>query len=339
MIQRTGMMSPLMHFIVSLGIAAVIWTGSYLIVHHEITAGNFVSFITALIMLYNPIKSIGNNYNNVQMAFMAMERVFDKLERRPAVCDKKGAVALTGVKEGIEYRDVCFEYTRGHPVLKHINMKAGVGHTIAFVGNSGGGKTTLVNLLPRFYDVKSGRILIDGTDIRNFTLESLRDKIAIVFQDNFLFAGTIKENILLGKENASEEEVREAVKSACLEEFVDGLEKGLDTEIGERGVLLSGGQKQRIAIARAFLKNAPIVILDEATSALDNKSEAVVQQAIDNLMKDRTVFIIAHRLSTVRNADRIVVVNYGEIVESGTHEELLEKENGVYASLYKSQLK
>ena len=299
----------------------------------------FVSFITALIMLYNPIKSIGNNYNNVQMAFMAMERVFDKLERRPAVCDKKGAVALTGVKEGIEYRDVCFEYTRGHPVLKHINMKAGVGHTIAFVGNSGGGKTTLVNLLPRFYDVKSGRILIDGTDIRNFTLESLRDKIAIVFQDNFLFAGTIRENILLGKENASEEEVREAVKSACLEEFVGGLEKGLDTEIGERGVLLSGGQKQRIAIARAFLKNAPIVILDEATSALDNKSEAVVQQAIDNLMKDRTVFIIAHRLSTVRNADRIVVVNYGEIVESGTHEELLEKENGVYASLYKSQLK
>lgn len=339
MIQRTGMMSPLMHFIVSLGIAAVIWTGSYLIVHHEITAGNFVSFITALIMLYNPIKSIGNNYNNVQMAFMAMERVFDKLERRPAVCDKKGAVALTGVKEGIEYRDVCFEYTRGHPVLKHINMKAGVGHTIAFVGNSGGGKTTLVNLLPRFYDIKSGRILIDGTDIRNFTLESLRDKIAIVFQDNFLFAGTIRENILLGKENASEEEVKEAVKSACLEEFVGGLEKGLDTEIGERGVLLSGGQKQRIAIARAFLKNAPIVILDEATSALDNKSEAVVQQAIDNLMKDRTVFIIAHRLSTVRNADRIVVVNYGEIVESGTHEELLEKENGVYASLYKSQLK
>lgn len=339
MIQRTGMMSPLMHFIVSLGIAAVIWTGSYLIVHHQITAGNFVSFITALIMLYNPIKSIGNNYNNVQMAFMAMERVFDKLERKPAICSKKDAVELTEVKKGIEYRDVSFEYARNHPVLKHINMKVEVGQTIALVGNSGGGKTTLVNLLPRFYDVKSGGILIDGTDIRNYSLNSLRDRIAVVFQDNFLFDGTIRENILLGKENASNEELNAAVKSACLEEFVSGLDMGLDTEIGERGVLLSGGQKQRIAIARAFLKNAPIVILDEATSALDNKSEAVVQQAIDNLMKDRTVFIIAHRLSTVRNADRIVVVNYGEIVESGTHEELLEKENGVYASLYKSQLK
>lgn len=339
MIQRTGMMSPLMHFIVSLGIAAVIWTGSYLIVHHQITAGNFVSFITALIMLYNPIKSIGNNYNNVQMAFMAMERVFDKLERKPAICSKKDAVELTEVKKGIEYRDVCFEYARNHPVLKHINMKVEVGQTIALVGNSGGGKTTLVNLLPRFYDVKSGGILIDGTDIRNYSLNSLRDRIAVVFQDNFLFDGTIRENILLGKESASNEELNAAVKSACLEEFVSGLDMGLDTEIGERGVLLSGGQKQRIAIARAFLKNAPIVILDEATSALDNKSEAVVQQAIDNLMKDRTVFIIAHRLSIVRNADRIVVVNYGEIVESGTHEELLEKENGVYASLYKSQLK
>ena len=338
MIQRTGMMSPLMHFIVSLGIAAVIWTGSYLIVHHQITAGNFVSFITALIMLYNPIKSIGNNYNNVQMAFMAMERVFE-LERKPAICSKKDAVELTEVKKGIEYRDVCFEYARNHPVLKHINMKVEVGQTIALVGNSGGGKTTLVNLLPRFYDVKSGGILIDGTDIRNYSLNSLRDRIAVVFQDNFLFDGTIRENILLGKESASNEELNAAVKSACLEEFVSGLDMGLDTEIGERGVLLSGGQKQRIAIARAFLKNAPIVILDEATSALDNKSEAVVQQAIDNLMKDRTVFIIAHRLSTVRNADRIVVVNYGEIVESGTHEELLEKENGVYASLYKSQLK
>ncbi len=339
MIQRTGMMSPLMHFIVSLGIAAVIWTGSYLIVHHQISAGNFVSFITALIMLYNPIKSIGNNYNNVQMAFMAMERVFSKLEKLPAIRNRQNAKELKGIAKGIEYRDVCFEYNKGHPVLKHINLKIDIGQTIAFVGNSGGGKTTLVNLLPRFYEVNSGAVLIDDVDIRNYTLNSLRDNIAIVFQDNFLFAGTIRENILLGKENATEDELKRAVKDACLEEFVGSLDKGLDTEIGERGVLLSGGQKQRIAIARAFLKNAPIVILDEATSALDNKSEAVVQQAIDNLMKDRTVFIIAHRLSTVRNADRIVVVNYGEIVESGTHDELLAKENGVYASLYKSQLR
>lgn len=339
MIQRTGMMSPLMHFIVSLGIAAVIWTGSYLIVHQQISAGNFVSFITALIMLYNPIKSIGNNYNNVQMALMAMERVFRNLGRVPSIRSNPEAQELTTVGDCIEYRDVCFGYKPGHPVLKHVNLKIAVGQTVAFVGNSGGGKTTLVNLLPRFYDVNSGQVTIDGTDIRRFSLDSLRDKIAVVFQDNFLFDGTIRDNILLGKENATKQELDAAVRDACLEEFIGGLDLGLDTRIGERGVLLSGGQKQRIAIARAFLKNAPIVILDEATSALDNKSEAVVQKAIDNLMKDRTVFIVAHRLSTVRNADRIVVVNYGEIVESGTHQELLEKENGVYASLYKSQLR
>lgn len=339
MIQRTGLMSPLMHFIVSLGIAVVIWLGSYLIVHHEITAGNFVSFITALIMLYNPIKSIGNNYNSVQMALMAMERVFDLLEKKPAICNKPDAVKLTAVNNGIEYRNVNFEYVKNKPVLKNINLNIKVGETVAFVGNSGGGKTTLVNLLPRFYDVKSGNVLIDGRDVRDIDLVSLRDKIAVVFQDNFLFAGTIRENILLGKEDATPEQIDKAIKSACLDEFIRSLEKGLDTQIGERGVLLSGGQKQRIAIARAFIKDAPVVILDEATSALDNKSEAVVQQAIENLMKDRTVLIIAHRLSTVRNADKIVVVNYGEIAEIGSHEQLINKENSIYASLYKTQLK
>ena len=339
MVQRMGMMSPLMHFIVSLGIAAVIWTGSYLIVHQEITAGNFVSFITALIMLYNPIKSIGNNFHNVQLAFMAMERVFSLMKEIPAIHNNPEAVELKEVKDKIEYKNVSFSYVKNKPVLKNVDLSINVGQTIAFVGNSGGGKTTLVNLLPRFYDVKGGEITIDGVDVRKYELNSLRDKIAIVFQDNFLFSGTIRENILLGKNDATEEEINNAIENACLSEFIASLDKGLDTEIGERGVLLSGGQKQRIAIARAFMKNAPIVILDEATSALDNKSEAVVQQAIDNLMKDRTVFIIAHRLSTVRNADRIVVVNYGEIVESGTHEELLNKEDSVYASLYKSQLK
>ena len=338
MIQRTGMLSPIMHFVVSLGIAAVIWLGSYLIVTHQITAGNFVSFISALIMLYNPIKSIGNNFNAVQMSLLAMENVFRLLESTPAITSRPDAKPLKNISNKIEYKDVCFEYVKNKPVLKHINLSINVGQTIALVGNSGGGKTTFVNLLPRFYDVKSGSILFDGVDIRNFELNSLRDKIAIVFQDNFLFAGTIRENILLGKENASQEEITKAVKGACLEEFIKSLDKGLDTQIGERGVLLSGGQKQRIAIARAFLKNAPIVILDEATSALDNKSEAVVQEAINNLMKDRTVFIIAHRLSTVHNADKIVVINYGEIVESGTHKELLAKENGIYASLYKTQL-
>ncbi len=339
MIQRTGMMSPLMHFIVSLGIAAVIWLGSYLIVTKQISPGNFVSFITALIMLYNPIKSIGNNFNSVQMALMAMERVFGLLETVPIIHNKPDAKKLEKVKKTIEYKDVCFEYNPNKPILKNINLKITCGQTIAFVGNSGGGKTTLVNLLPRFYDLKSGQVLIDGQDIRDLELNSLRDKIAIVFQDNFLFAGTIKENILLGRTDISDEKLNNAIKCACLEEFINSLDNGLDTQIGERGVLLSGGQKQRIAIARAFIKDAPIVILDEATSALDNKSEAVVQQAIDNLMKDRTVFIIAHRLSTVRNADKIVVVNYGEIVETGTHEELLANDNSVYGALYKTQIK
>lgn len=341
MIQRTGMMSPLMHFIVSLGIAAVIWYGSYLIVHHTITAGSFVSFIAALIMLYTPIKSIGNNFNNVQMALMAMERVFGLLDRMPAIQSKENAKPMTGLQKQIEYKDVSFAYEKGRPVLKHVNLTINKGQTIAFVGNSGGGKSTLISLLPRFYDLgnNSGQILIDGTNIKDLDLDSLRQNIAVVFQDNFLFDGTIRENILLGNENAKEEEIQKAIRMACLDEFIKTLKDGLDTRIGERGVLLSGGQKQRIAIARAFLKNAPIVILDEATSALDNKSEAVVQQAIDNLMQDRTVLIIAHRLSTVRNADKIVVVNYGEIVESGSHDELLKMENSVYASLYRAQLK
>lgn len=339
MIQRTGIMSPLMHFVVSLGIAAIIWLGSYLIVTKQLTPGAFVSFITALIMLYNPIKSIGNNFNSVQMSLLAMERVFGILESQPAIRNQSSAKKLGTIKKNIIFKDVCFEYVKDKPVLKHINLEADIGQTVALVGNSGGGKSTIVSLLPRFYDVNSGSIMIDGEDIRHFDLDSLRDHIAIVFQDNFLFKGTIRDNIILGNVNAKEEDIRKAVKQACLEEFVDTLEKGLDTEIGERGVLLSGGQKQRIAIARAFLKNAPIVILDEATSALDNKSEAIVQQAIDNLMDNRTVFVIAHRLSTVRNANKIVVVNDGQIVEEGTHEELLEKPEGAYASLYKMQLK
>ncbi len=339
MVQRTGIMSPLMHFIVSVGVAMVIWLGSYLIVTHTITPGNFVSFIAALIMLYTPIKAIGNNYNAVQMALLAMDRVFELMDGTPDIVGKPKAQKLDGIKRGIEYKDVCFEYEEGKPILKHVNLKIKKGETIAFVGNSGGGKTTMVNLLPRFYDTISGSVLFDGKDVKDLDLDSLRENIAIVFQDNFLFSGTIRDNIMLGKENATEKEVIQAVKDACLEEFINGLEKGLDTEIGERGTLLSGGQKQRIAIARAFLKNAPVVILDEATSALDNKSEAVVQKAVDNLMKDRTVFIIAHRLSTVRNADKIAVINYGELVELGSHDELLAKKDSIYASLYQTQLK
>lgn len=338
MIQRTGMLSPLMHFIVSLGIALVIWLGSYLIVTKQLSAGSFVSFIAALIMLYNPIKSIGNNFNSVQMAIMAMERVFGLLEALPDIRNCENPILMEKPQKHIEYKDVCFAYEKGKPVLQNINLDIKIGETIAFVGNSGGGKSTLVNLLPRFYDVTSGKVMIDGVDIKQLDINSLRDNIAIVFQDNFLFGGTIRDNILLGNENASEDDIQKAIKSACLEEFIASLKNGLDTEIGERGVLLSGGQKQRIAIARAFIKNAPIIILDEATSALDNKSEAIVQQAIDNLMVDRTVFIIAHRLSTVRNADKIVVVNYGKIAEIGSHDELINKENSIYASLYRTQL-
>ncbi|MDR0968079.1 MAG: ABC transporter ATP-binding protein/permease [Holosporaceae bacterium] len=332
MTQRTGILSPIMHLTIGAGIAIIIWFGSYLILNDLLTAGGFVAFTTSVIMLYQPIKSMGNDFNSVQLSLMAIERVFTLLKETPAIKNRPNARRLTSVKNKIEYKDVCFEYEKDRPILKNINFTANVGETVALVGNSGGGKTTLVNLLPRFYDITSGSIFIDGVDIRSLELDSLRDKIAVVFQDNFLFGGTIRDNILLGKENASQEELEQAVKSACLKDFVSKLDKGLDTEIGERGVLLSGGQKQRVAIARAFIKNAPIVILDEATSALDNKSEAIVQKAIDNLMKDRTVFVIAHRLSTVRNADKIVVVNNGEIVEIGTHDELINK-NGAYAAL------
>lgn len=339
MVQKTAWMTPAQHIIVSIGIGAVIGYGSYLIVNGDITSGNFVSFITALILLYTPIKSIGKNYNAMQVSFLAIERVVEILETEPTIFDKPNAVTLKGVKKSINFNHVYFEYKEGVPVLKDINLEVKAGTTVALVGNSGGGKTTIVNLIPRFYDVKSGSITIDKTDIRDISLESLRDNIAVVFQDNFLFAGTIRDNILLGKEDATEEEIATAVKMACLDEFINELENGLDTKIGERGSLLSGGQRQRLAIARAFIKNAPVVILDEATSALDNKAEAVVQRAIDNLMQDRTVFVIAHRLSTVQNADKIVVINDGEIIETGTHEELLQEENGAYKALYNAQFK
>ena len=339
MIQRTAWMTPLMHVIVSVGIGGVIGYGSYLIVNGTITSGNFVSFITALVMLYAPIKSIGKNFNNVQVAFLAIERVFDILDIIPEIKNKKNAKELKNINKDICFENVSFEYIPNTPVLKNIDLKIKAGTTTAIVGNSGGGKTTLVNLLPRFYDVKNGAVKIDGEDIRNLTLESLRDNIAVVFQDNFLFEGTIRDNIIIGKADATDEDIEKALKMAYLDDFVSGLENGVDTEIGERGTLLSGGQRQRLAIARAFVKNAPIVILDEATSALDNKAEAVVQKAIDNLMKDRTVFVIAHRLSTVQNADKIVVVNDGQVVEEGTHESLLNIENGAYKALYNAQFK
>lgn len=335
--QKTGWLSPMMHIMVSVGIAAVIGLGSYMIVKGTITSGNFVSFITALIMLYTPIKLLGNNAKNMQNALLALERVIKQLDAVPRIKDKPNAKILKGLNDSIEFKDVKFEYKKNKPVLKGISFKVQKGETFALVGNSGGGKSTIVNLIPRFYDIKSGNVMIDGTDVRDYTLESLRDNISVVFQDNFLFSGTIRENIMLGNLNATEAELHEAIKDSYLEDFIKSLEKGLDTNIGERGVLLSGGQKQRIGIARAFLKNAPILILDEATSALDNEAEKIVQQAIENLMKDRTVFVIAHRLTTVQNADRIAVIKDGKLVELGNHNELIHIQDGVYRHLYESQ--
>lgn len=339
MVQKTQWLSPMMHVIVSVGIAAAIGYGSHLIMTEQISAGNFVSFITALILLYTPVKNIGNNLNAVQMSFFAIEHIFEKLDMVPSIRDKENAKKLERKHSKIIFDNVNFEYTPNVPVLKNISLEINKGETIAFVGNSGGGKTTIVNLIPRFYDVISGKITIDGTDIRDYTLESLRENIAVVFQDNFLFSGTIKDNILLGKADASDEEINNALKMAYLDEFVSTLKDGINTQIGERGILLSGGQKQRVAIARAFLKNAPILILDEATSALDNKAEAIVQKAIDNLMQDKTVFVIAHRLSTIQNADRIAVINEGELVELGNHDQLINIENGRYKALYNMQFK
>ncbi len=338
MVKGTNWLSPLMHIIMSIGVALVIGCGSYLIVSGKITSGNFVAFIAALMMLYTPLKSVGNNYIAIQNSFLAIDRIFEILDLQPSIVNKPEAQAISEVHKDIVFDHVHFEYVPGREVLHDINLSIPIGHTVALVGNSGGGKTTISALLPRLYDITKGSIKIDGKDIRDLKQDDLRKLIAMVFQDNFLFSGTIRENILLGKADADEETMWRALKSACLDDFVRELPNQLDTEIGERGILLSGGQKQRLAIARAFVKNAPIVILDEATSALDNKSERVVQEALDNLMKNRTVIVIAHRLSTIQNADKIVVINDGKIAEEGTHEELL-KQNGAYASLYKMQFK
>lgn len=335
--QHIGWLSPLMHIIVSCGIGAVIGLGSYLIVQGKLTAGQFVSFITALIMLYTPIKGLGNNAKSMTTCLCAMERVVAKLDKKSGIIDKPDAINFPDFKDKITFEDINFEYKKDKPVLKNISFEVTKGETIALVGNSGGGKTTIVNLLPRFYKLKKGAIKIDGISINDIKLNDLRAHIAIVFQDNFLFEGTIRDNILLGKLDATEAELHNAIKNSYLEDFINSLENGLDTQIGERGVLLSGGQKQRIGIARAFLKNAPILILDEATSALDNQAEHIVQQAIDNLMKDRTVFVIAHRLSTIQNANRIAVINQGYLTELGTHEELLKIPNGDYKKLYNMQ--
>lgn len=337
--KRSAWMSPIMYFIASIGIACVLHYGTQLIISGEMTAGSFASFVTSLLLLYKPMKTLGGTLTSIQGIFVSFGRVFELFDIVPSIIDKPNAQVMTDLHSSIDFENVCFEYEKDRPVLNNINMHVNKGETIALVGNSGGGKSTLVNLLPRFYDVLSGAIKFDGVDIRDITLESLRHHISIVFQDNFLFTGTIKDNILLGNPDATEEDIQNAVKSAHLEEFLGTLPNGLDTVLGERGTSLSGGQRQRVAIARAMVRKSPIVILDEATSALDNKSEAVVQKALDALMQNKTVFVIAHRLSTIRNADKIAVINEGHLVELGTHDELLNIENGQYKLLYDMQFR
>ena len=337
--KRSGCMSPLMYLIASFGIATVLGVGTYLINSGQMTAGSFASFVTSLLLLYKPVKTLGNTLTGIQNIFVAMGRIFELFDLEPEIKDSPNARELKGLNESIKFENVEFEYIPNHPVLKNLNLEVKKNETLAIVGNSGGGKSTLVNLLPRFYDIKSGAIKFDGTDIREYTIESLRQNISMVFQDNFLFSGTIRENIMMGNPSASEQELRQAIESAHLQEMIADLPDGLESMLGERGLTLSGGQRQRVAIARAMLRNAPIVILDEATSALDNESEAIVQKAMDNLMKNRTVFIIAHRLSTIKNANRIAVINEGELVELGTHEELMSIPEGEYKTLYEMQFK
>lgn len=337
--KRVGWMSPIMYFICSIGIALVMFYGNHLIISGQMTAGSFASFVTSLLLLYKPVKDLGRTLTDLQTTFVALGRVFELFDLVPNIKNKENAIKMNGLKSAIDFEHVYFEYEENTPVLKDFNLHVNKDETIALVGNSGGGKSTIVNLLPRFYDIQKGSIKFDGIDIRDLEIESLRDNISFVFQDNFLFSGTIKDNILMGKETATEEEIQAVIKLAHLDEFLSTLENGIDTYVGERGASLSGGQRQRVAIARAMIKNAPIVILDEATSALDNESEAIVQKALDNLMQNKTVFVIAHRLSTINNADRIAVINEGELVELGTHEQLMSIPDGNYRHLYEMQFK
>lgn len=335
--KRAGWMSPLMYSIASVGIAIVLAYGTKLINTGIMTVGGFASFVTSLLLLYKPVKNLGRGLQQLQEFFVAIGRILELFDYDIKIQDKKDAVDFPKIQDGVHFEHVVFEYKKDLPVLKDISLDVKKGETLAIVGNSGGGKSTIVSLLPRFYDLKSGSIKFDNVDVRDIKLKDLRYNIAMVFQDNFLFSCSIKENILMGNPNATDEELKNVIKLAHLEEMIAELPDGIDTELTERGVTISGGQRQRVAIARAMIKNAPIIILDEATSALDNESEDIVQKALDNLIKDKTVFVIAHRLSTIKNADRIAVINEGELVELGTHEELIQIENGEYKHLYDMQ--
>ncbi|WP_409304405.1 ABC transporter ATP-binding protein [Peribacillus sp. SCS-155] len=316
----------------------VIGYSGYQVIQGELTMGTMVAFVGFIDRLYNPLRRLVNSSTTMTQTLASMDRVFEFTDEKYDIDDKPGAIELREVEGDISFQDVTFSYDENEDsVLKHINLTVKKGETIALVGMSGGGKSSFVSLIPRFYDVSGGRILLDGTDIRDFKVRSLRDKIGMVLQDNILFSESVKFNILMGKPGAAEEEVIRAAKAANAHEFITNLPQGYDTKVGERGVKLSGGQKQRIAIARVFLKNPPILILDEATSALDLESEHLIQEALEKLAKDRTTFIVAHRLSTITHADRIVLIEHGEIAEIGRHEELMNLQ-GHYHRLFQVQL-
>ncbi len=327
---------PLMEFIGGVAIALFIWFGGKLVISGAMTPGEFFALMTSLIVAYDPVKRIGKVNSTVQQGIAAATRVFAIIDIKPAISDTPGATELPPFKNSIDFVNVNFNYEDGTRALTDINLSVPAGQTLAIVGHSGGGKTTLTNLVPRFLDVTDGSIKIDGHDIREVTMRSLRDCIAMVTQQTILFNDTVRNNIAYGSFDSSEENLIKAAEAAHALEFINNLPNGFETIIGEAGARLSGGERQRISIARALLKNAPILILDEATSALDTESEREVQSALENLMRNRTTFVIAHRLSTIKNAHRIIVIQNGRVVEDGTHEELLSL-HGEYEQLYQMQ--
>lgn len=317
----------------------VIGFSGYQVLQGSLTIGEMAAFIAYIDRLYNPLRRLVNSSTTLTQSIASMDRVFEFMDEKYDIKDSPDAVELKKVHGDISFKNVSFSYEEdGETVLKCLNIEVEKGETIALVGMSGGGKSSFVSLIPRFFDVTDGEILLDGKDIRSFKVRSLRDKIGMVAQDNILFSESVKSNILLGKPGASDEEVIQAAKAANAHEFIMNLPEGYDTKVGERGVKLSGGQKQRVAIARVFLKNPPILILDEATSALDLESEHLIQEAIEKLAKDRTTFVVAHRLSTITHADRIVLIEHGEIVEVGSHEELMAKQGGYHRLFQVQQL-